>query len=97
MDLALPPLFALLIIVASLSSHVGCMCDSIRTVFLALTSFFFRVLMLRSQASPTQAELRVEYSHMANEAIRMTAVELPPKETLGGAIPSISTDAQAQA
>ena len=97
MDLALPPLFALLIIVASLSRHVGCMCDSIRTVFLALTFFFFRVLMLRSQASPTQAELRVEYSHMVNEAIGMTSVEFPPNETSGGVIPLISTDTQAQA
>ena len=45
--------------------------------------------MLRRQASPTQTELRVEYSHMVNEAIGMTAMELPPKETSGGDIPSI--------
>jgi hypothetical protein len=65
--------------------------------FLAQTFYFFRVLMLRRQASPAQAELRVEYSHMVNEAIGMTSVELPLKETSGGAIPSISTDTQARA
>jgi len=55
------------------------------------------VLMLRRQASPTQTELCVEYSHMDNEAIGMIAVESPPKETSGRTVPSISTDAQAQA
>lgn len=52
--------------------------------------------MLRRQASPTQTELRVEYSHMVNEAVDMIALELRSKETSEGAIPSISTDVQAQ-
>ena len=51
--------------------------------------------MLRRKASRTQTELRVEYSHMVNEALEMVDAELP-KDTSGGAMPSISTGAQAQ-
>ena len=38
---------------------------------------FFRVLMLRRKASRTQTELRVEYSHMVNEALEMVNAEFP--------------------
>jgi len=54
------------------------------------------VLMLRRKASPTETELRVEYSHMVNEAIEMIDMEWHPEETSEGLIPSISTDSQAQ-
>jgi len=51
------------------------------------------VLMLRREAAPTQTELRLEHSHMVNEAIEMvTAMELHSKVTSRG---SIFTDAQA--
>jgi len=53
--------------------------------------------MLRRKASPTETEIRVEYSHMVNEALEMIAVERHPEEVSEGFIPSTSTDAQAQA
>ena len=52
--------------------------------------------MLRRKASPTETELRIEYSHMVNEALEMIAVELHTEETSEGFIQSISTDAEAQ-
>jgi hypothetical protein len=62
-----------------------------------LDIFFFRVLMLRRKASPTETELHVEYSHMVNEALdMMTAVEGHPGDISKGSKPSVSTDAQAQ-
>jgi hypothetical protein len=64
--------------------------------FLVQIFCLFRVLMLRRKASRTQTELRVEYSHTVNDALQMIDVKLGPKETSGGAIPSISTDAQDQ-
>jgi hypothetical protein len=58
------------------------------------------VLILRRTASPTERELRVEHSHMVNEALEMIAVEShpeePSEETSKGFIPSFSADAQAQ-
>jgi len=51
--------------------------------------------MLRRKASPTETELRVEHSHMVNEALEMIAVEQHPGEVSEGFVPSISTDAQA--
>jgi len=63
---------------------------------LAETFCFFRVLMLRRKASPTETEIRVEYSHMVNEALEMIAVERHPEEISEGVMPSISTDAEAQ-
>ncbi|KAF8273614.1 hypothetical protein EI94DRAFT_1715420 [Lactarius quietus] len=53
------------------------------------------VLMLRRKASPTETELRVEYSHMVNEAIEMIDIEWHLEETSEGLIPSISTNSQA--
>ena len=55
--------------------------------------------MLRQQASPTQTELRLEHSHMINEALEMiTSAGLDSKGTgtSDGITQSISTDAQAQ-
>ena len=46
--------------------------------------------MLRRKASPTETEIRVEHSHMVNEALEMIAVERHPEE---GFVPSILTDA----
>ena len=94
-DISLPPLLASLIIVASLSRHVDCMCETLQSHFSGSNILFFRVLMLRRKASRTQTELRVEYSHMVNEALEMVNAEFP-KDTSGGAIPSISTGAQDQ-
>ncbi|KAH9053978.1 hypothetical protein EDB83DRAFT_2521574 [Lactarius deliciosus] len=54
------------------------------------------VLMLRRKASPTETELRIEYSHMVNEALEMITVELHPEETSQDFLPSTSTYAQAQ-
>ena len=62
-----------------------------------LEMFFFRVLMLRRKASPTETELHVEYSHMVNEALEMIpVVEDHPGDMSEGSKPSISIDAQAQ-
>lgn len=54
------------------------------------------VLMLRRKASPTETDLRIEYSHMVNEALEMITVELHPEETSQDFLPSTSTYAQAQ-
>ncbi|KAH9053980.1 hypothetical protein EDB83DRAFT_1152927 [Lactarius deliciosus] len=54
------------------------------------------VLMLRRIASPTETELRIEYSHMVNEALEMITIELHPEETSQDFLPSTSTYAQAQ-
>ncbi|KAH9016918.1 hypothetical protein EDB85DRAFT_698459 [Lactarius pseudohatsudake] len=54
------------------------------------------VLMLRRIASPTETELRIEYSHMVNEALEMIAIELHPEETSQDFLPSTSTYAEAQ-
>ncbi|KAI9430245.1 hypothetical protein H4582DRAFT_1530074 [Lactarius indigo] len=54
------------------------------------------VLMLRRKASPTETELRIEYSHMVNEALEMITVELHPEETSQDFLPSTPTYAQAQ-
>ena len=48
--------------------------------------------MLRRSASPTETELRFEYSHMIDEAIEMVTAG---KETPKNFVPSISTDDQA--
>ena len=52
--------------------------------------------MLRREASPTQTELRLEHSHMIDEALEMITLELHSKGSDGFA-PSISTDVQALA
>ncbi|KAH8977235.1 hypothetical protein EDB92DRAFT_2108840 [Lactarius akahatsu] len=57
---------------------------------------FFRVLMLRQKASPTETELRLEHSHMINEALEMTTVERHPTKILEGFMSPISTDTEAQ-
>ncbi|KAI9452772.1 hypothetical protein BJY52DRAFT_1418562 [Lactarius psammicola] len=54
------------------------------------------VLMLRRKASPTETELRVEHSHMVNEALEMIAVERHPEDISEGFVPSISTDEESQ-
>ena len=51
--------------------------------------------MLRRKASPTETQLRIEYSHMVNEALEMTPVECHPEDISKDPAPSISTDAQA--
>ncbi|KAF8261476.1 hypothetical protein EI94DRAFT_1745952, partial [Lactarius quietus] len=50
----------------------------------------------RVGSSPTETELRIEYSHMINEAVEMISVGWHTQETSESFIPSISTDAQAQ-
>ena len=52
--------------------------------------------MLRRTASPTETELRIEYSHMINEALEMITGEWHTEATSESFIPFISTDAQAQ-
>ncbi|KAH9054023.1 hypothetical protein EDB83DRAFT_1155727 [Lactarius deliciosus] len=54
------------------------------------------VLMLRRKASPTETTLRLEYSHMINDALEMIAVDRCPEEISEGFTLSISTDAEAQ-
>jgi hypothetical protein len=84
--------FALLIMVTPLSSHVDCTCDPLcKTPCRIKYSVLFRVLMLRRKASPTETELRFEYSHMINEALEMITEETPKNF-----IPSISMDVQDQ-
>ena len=51
--------------------------------------------MLRRKASPTETELRIEYSHMVNQALEMMSAEWHPEEISVGTISSTSTDAQA--
>ena len=68
------------------------------SALLVQTFCVFRVLILRRQASPTQTELRLEHSHMINEALEMiTRVELHSKGTgtSDSFTPSNLTDAQA--
>jgi hypothetical protein len=91
-----PATFALLIVVASLASLVGCKCDTLKSPYWLSHCCFFRVLMLRRKASPTETELHVEYSHMVNEALEMVPVEVYPGEISRVSKP-FSTDAQAQA
>jgi hypothetical protein len=45
------------------------------------------VLMLRRKASPTETELRVEHSHMVNEALEMVDMEWPSEKTSESTIP----------
>ena len=52
--------------------------------------------MLRRAASPTDTELRIEYSQMINEALEMITFELHAEETSKSIVPSISTGTQAQ-
>ncbi|KAH8984412.1 hypothetical protein EDB92DRAFT_1886740 [Lactarius akahatsu] len=55
------------------------------------------VLMLRQKASPTETKLRLEYSHMVDNALEMIAVDRCPEElSEGGFTLSISTDAETQ-
>ncbi|KAI9443621.1 hypothetical protein H4582DRAFT_2072634 [Lactarius indigo] len=54
------------------------------------------VLMLRQKASPTETELRLEHSHMINEALELIASERHPAEVSRGSMPSISSDTEAQ-
>ncbi|KAH9057517.1 hypothetical protein EDB87DRAFT_1631235 [Lactarius vividus] len=54
------------------------------------------VLMLRRKASPTETKLRLEYSHMVDDALEMIVVDRCPEDTLESFTPSISTDAEAQ-
>jgi hypothetical protein len=50
-------------------------------LFWSQRPLFFRVLMLRRKASPTQTELRLEHSQMVNEALEMIDVDLHSKGT----------------
>ena len=52
--------------------------------------------MLRRKASPTEATLRLERSHIVNEALEMIAAEQHLEERSDGFIPFISTDPPAQ-
>jgi hypothetical protein len=88
-------MFALLIIAVPLARPVGCKCDAVEKSLLVLTFSCFRVLMLRQKASPTETKLRVECSHLVNEALEMIPVECLPEYLSNGSIPSTSTGAQA--
>jgi hypothetical protein len=88
-------MFASLIVAVPLARPVGCKCDAVGETLLVLTSSFFRVLMLRQKASPTDTKLRVECSHLVNEALEMIPVECLPEYLSNGSIPSTSTDVQA--
>ncbi|KAH9022319.1 hypothetical protein EDB85DRAFT_1996301, partial [Lactarius pseudohatsudake] len=48
------------------------------------------------KASPTESTLRLEYSHMVDDALEMIAVDRCPKELSEDFTLSISTDAGAQ-
>jgi len=52
------------------------------------------VLMLRRKASPTETEIRVEHSHMVNEALEMVDMEWRSEQT-ESIKPSDLTDFQA--
>ncbi|KAH9057513.1 hypothetical protein EDB87DRAFT_1631177 [Lactarius vividus] len=54
------------------------------------------LLVLRQKASPTETKLRLEHSHMVDNALEMIAVERCPEEISEGFTLSISTDAEAQ-
>lgn len=54
------------------------------------------VLLLRRKAPPTQTKLRVEYSHLVNEAIHMIPVECHPEHIPEDLITPVPTDAQAR-
>ncbi|KAI9443622.1 hypothetical protein H4582DRAFT_1210011 [Lactarius indigo] len=54
------------------------------------------VLMLRQKASPTETELRLEHSHMINEALEKIPSEQRPEEILEDFVPPISSDVEAQ-
>ncbi|KAH9062271.1 hypothetical protein EDB87DRAFT_1608249 [Lactarius vividus] len=54
------------------------------------------LLMLRQKASPTETKLRLEHSHMIDDALEMIAMERRPEEISEGFTPSISTDTEAQ-
>ncbi|KAH8984426.1 hypothetical protein EDB92DRAFT_1886923 [Lactarius akahatsu] len=54
------------------------------------------LLMLRQKASPTETKLRLEYSHMVDDALEMIAVDQCPEEMWEGFTVSVSTDAEAQ-
>ncbi len=56
----------------------------------------FRVLMLRREASPTDTDLHVRFSHMVNEALEMIPMESYPEETLEDTTQFSSTEAHAQ-
>ncbi|KAI9443589.1 hypothetical protein H4582DRAFT_2096103 [Lactarius indigo] len=53
------------------------------------------VLMLRRKASPTETKLRLEHSHLVDDALEMIAVEQRAEEISDGFTLSISTDAEA--
>jgi hypothetical protein len=57
--------------------------------------FYFRVLMLRRKASPTQTELRLEHSQMIKEALELIEVGLHSKGT-SDACTSLDAHASAQ-
>ncbi|KAH9057384.1 hypothetical protein EDB87DRAFT_1106633 [Lactarius vividus] len=54
------------------------------------------VLMLRRKASPTETKLRLEHSHMVDDALEMIIVEQRPEEISEGVTLSILTDAETQ-
>jgi hypothetical protein len=90
-------MFPLLIIFVPVARPVGCKCDSLKCPCgFRHDGFLFRVLMLRRKASPTETELRNEYSHMINEALEMIPGDFHREDTSLGITPlaSISTDAQ---
>ena len=68
------------------------MCDVFEKALFVLTCF--RVLMLRQKASPTDTILRVECSHLVNDALEMIPVACHPEYQSNDFIPSTSTDAQ---
>ncbi|KAH8976639.1 hypothetical protein EDB92DRAFT_1927494, partial [Lactarius akahatsu] len=61
-----------------------------------LPSVLVIVLMLRRKASPTETQLRSQYSHIVDEALEMIAVESHPEETSKETALSVSRGAHAQ-
>ncbi|KAH9168469.1 hypothetical protein EDB89DRAFT_1584611 [Lactarius sanguifluus] len=54
------------------------------------------VLMLRRKASPTETQLRSQYSHVVDEALEMIAIKSDPEETPEETALSVSRGAHAQ-
>ncbi|KAH8984418.1 hypothetical protein EDB92DRAFT_1485743 [Lactarius akahatsu] len=88
-----------LAICAFLSKYLvrhGLAASSLFTYILPSALVIRLVLMLRQKASPTETELRLEYSHMVDNALEMIAVDRCPEDMSEGFTLSISTDARAQ-
>jgi len=72
------------------------MCAAFKILSSSNILFVFRVLMLRQKASPTETDLRVEYSHMVDAAVEVIRLESRPNKTPESLVQFTSTDAQPQ-